>query len=319
MERPVESGDHLVPRDVALGHAVELLLDVGREIIVDDRCELLFEVVVHQHTDIGGLQPVLLLAEALAERLGRHAAARERQLFVGALLPLLALLDHITAVDDRRDGRCIGRRAADTQLFEPLDQRRLVVARRRHRETLRGRNGLIEHLVARREFGQQPFAVLGRLLVGRLRIEPQETVETHHFARGNELFAAAVDRDRDRRAVQLGRNHLRSDRALPDQVVEPLFGRRTLDRLPLDIRRADRLVRLLSPFGLGLVVMVRRILLAVEIRDLLLALRQRQRREVHRVGTHVGDETLLVEVLRDGHGLRNRHPQLAPRLLLQRG
>ena len=65
--------------------------------------------------------------------------------------------------------------------------------------------------------------------------------------------------------------------------------------------------------------MVRRILLAVEIRDLLLALRQRQRREVHRVGTHVGDETLLVEVLRDGHGLRNRHPQLAPRLLLQRG
>ena len=92
VERPVEGGDHLVPRDVALGHAVELPLDVGREIIVDDRCELLFEVVVHQHTDIGGLQPVLLLAEASAERLGRHAAARERQLFVGALLPLLLCL-----------------------------------------------------------------------------------------------------------------------------------------------------------------------------------------------------------------------------------
>ena len=75
---------------------------------------------------------------------------------------------------------------------------------------------------------------------------------------------------------------------------------------------------LLRTFGLGLVVEPARIFLAVEFRDLLLALGQRLLREVHRVGTHVGDQTLLVEVLRDGHRLRYGHAQLAARLLLER-
>ncbi len=76
---------------------------------------------------------------------------------------------------------------------------------------------------------------------------------------------------------------------------------------------------LLSPLGLGLVVEPARVVLAVEARDLLLALGQSLLREVHRVGTHVGDETLLVEVLRHGHRLRDGHAQLAPGLLLERG
>ena len=77
-------------------------------------------------------------------------------------------------------------------------------------------------------------------------------------------------------------------------------------------------MRLLRPLGLGLVVEPARVLLAVELRDLLLALGEGLLREVHRVGTHVGDQTLLVEVLRHGHRLRNRHAQLAARLLLER-
>ena len=75
---------------------------------------------------------------------------------------------------------------------------------------------------------------------------------------------------------------------------------------------------LLSAFGLGLVVVPRRVFLAVEFGDLLLALGERLFGEVHRVGTHVGDQTLLVEVLRDGHRLRYGHAQLAARLLLER-
>ena len=47
-------------------------------------------------------------------------------------------LDHldVAAVDDRRDRRRIGRRAADAALLERLDQRCLGVARRRLREVL---------------------------------------------------------------------------------------------------------------------------------------------------------------------------------------
>ena len=74
---------------------------------------------------------------------------------------------------------------------------------------------------------------------------------------------------------------------------------------------------LLCPFGLGLVVVRRRVFLAEERRDLRLALGYGLLREVHRVGTHVCDESLLVEVLRHGHCLRYRHPELAARLLLQ--
>ena len=102
--------------------------------------------------------------------------------------------------------------------------------------------------------------------------------------------------DHDGRAVEFGADHLRSYGALPDQVVEFLFGRGAFDRLAVDIRRADGLVRLLG----------------------LLALGQFLLREVYGVGTHVGDETLLVEVLGDGHRLRNGHAQLAARLLLER-
>ncbi len=75
---------------------------------------------------------------------------------------------------------------------------------------------------------------------------------------------------------------------------------------------------LLRAFGLGLIVVCGRVFLAEHARDLLLALAYGLRREVHRVGTHVGYESLLVKVLRHRHGLRHRHAQLAARLLLKR-
>ena len=78
-------------------------------------------------------------------------------------------------------------------------------------------------------------------------------------------------------------------------------------------------MRFLSPFGLGLVVVPLGVFLPVKAGDLLLALGEGLLREVYRVGTHVGNETLLIEMLRDGHGLRNRHAQFAARLLLQGG
>ena len=319
VERSVEFVDHLVPGDVALGDTVELLLDAGREVVVDDRAELLLQVIVDHHADVGRRKAVLLLAVVLREGLRGDLFARERQLCVVALLPVLVLFDDVAAVDDRGDRRCVGRRTADAQFFEAFDQRGLVVAGRSRGETLRGGDLRREDPVAGREFRQQPLAALGGLVVVRgFGVEAQETVETDHFALCDELVRTVRHVDGDGRAVQFGADHLRGDRALPDQVVELLLGGCALDLLTLDVRRADGLVGLLGAFGLGLVVVPAGVFLAVEFRDLFLALGQRLLREVHRVGTHVGDQTLLVEVLGHGHRLRYGHAQLAARLLLER-
>ena len=64
VEGTVELVDHLVPGDVALGDAVELLLYAGREVVVDDRAELLLQVIVDHHADVGRREAVLLLAVA---------------------------------------------------------------------------------------------------------------------------------------------------------------------------------------------------------------------------------------------------------------
>ena len=319
MKRSVEVADHLLPCDVAFGDAVELLLDVCREVVVDDRAELRLEVVVHHHADVGRREAVLLLAEALREGLRREFVSRERHLRIAAFRTLLALADDIAAVDDRRDRRGVGRGAADAERLHLLDQRRFAVSGRSLREALRRGDLRRRHAVAGREFREQPLAALGGLVVVRgFGIEAQESVEADDLALGDELVLRTADVDGDGRAVELGADHLRGDRAFPDQVVEFLLGRRAFDRLAVDVRRADGLVGLLRALGLGLVVVPRRVFLAVEFRDLLLALRERLLREVHRVGTHVGDQTLLVEVLRHGHGLRDRHAQLAARLLLER-
>ena len=59
------------------------------------------------------------------------------------------------------------------------------------------------------------------------------------------------------------------------------------------------------------------ILLAEELDDLLFGLRQSLIRQVDRVGTHIGDQTLLIQTLCERHCLRHRHTQLTTSLLLQ--
>ena len=256
VEGAVEIVDHLHPRDVAVGDAVEFLFDAGREVIVYDRLELRFEVVVDDHADVRRRKAVLLLAVAFREVFRGELVAREGHLYVAAFLPLLVLLDHVAAIDDRRDGRRIGRGASDAQFFEALDQRGFVVTRRGLREALRGGDLRRKQFVALGHLREQPFAAFGGLVVVRgFGVEAQEAVEADDFARGDELLRRPRHVDHDGRAVEFGADHLRSYGALPDQVVEFLFGRGAFDRLAVDIRRADSLVRLLGPLGLGLIVM----------------------------------------------------------------
>src|SRR5690606_38590770 len=72
----------------------------------------------------------------------------------------LAAWRDVAAVDDRRDDRRVGRRAADAELLELLDQARLGVAR--------GRRGLVALRVDLKRGKRLAFAQLGQLRLGGL-------------------------------------------------------------------------------------------------------------------------------------------------------
>ena len=85
---------------LAAGDAVEVVLHLGREVVLDEVAEVVLEQAHDRERD---------------------PARHER----------LAARGDVAAVDDRRDDRRVGRRPPDAQLFERLDEARLGVARRR--------------------------------------------------------------------------------------------------------------------------------------------------------------------------------------------
>jgi hypothetical protein len=95
------------PLLAAAGDLVEVVLHPGRELVVDQVGEVLFEQAHH----------------------GERVGGRDEG---------LALLPHVPAVLDRLHDRRVGRRAADAQLLERLHERGLGVARRRLGGVARG-------------------------------------------------------------------------------------------------------------------------------------------------------------------------------------
>ena len=118
----VETADHLRPALLAHRNFIELLFDRRGEIVIHDGRELRIEKIGHDHADIGRRKFVFFFAYGFGKRLARDLAFGKRQLRVAALLSVTALLNHVSARNDRRNGRCIGRRAPDTELLEPFDQ-----------------------------------------------------------------------------------------------------------------------------------------------------------------------------------------------------
>ena len=134
-----------------------------------------------------------------------------------------------------------------------------------------------------------------------------------------------VPAEPDRDAGADGVGHLRGERALPDQLVQPELVRGQLvgDRAggAEDVAgRPDRLVRLLGVLDLADVTarLRRHVLVAVELAGLLAGRGERGLGQVGRVGPHVGDVAVLVQPLRGAHRALDREPQLAAGLLLQR-
>ncbi len=283
---------------LAAGDAVEVVLHLGGEVVVDEPPEVLLQEVDH-----GEAQE------------GRHQGG--------------ALLEDVAAVQDGADDRRVGRRAADLALFQLLDQRGLGVAGR-------GLGGVAVRgdlprgqRVALGDLRQAALAVvqLGVRVVGAFHVRLEEAVEGDGLAGGAELGVPAVGRpaaDLDGDGVAGGVLHLGGDGALPDQLVqlELVTGQTGLRRGAETItRRPDRLVRLLRVLDLAGVRarLVRQVRGAVQLRDLGAGRGDRGVRERRGVRTHIGDEAVLVQLLRHLHGGLRAEAQLAAGLLLERG
>ena len=84
------------------------------------------------------------------------------------------------------------------------------------------------------------------IVVNRLAVNLQETVELHHFAAGHELLVAGADADGDGGLLYLGICHLAGQGALPDEVIQALLLYGTLNRGLVHIGRTDGFVSLLG-------------------------------------------------------------------------
>ena len=191
-----EVAQQLAPGDLVVGDAVELLLEIGGEIVFDVAGEEAFEE----------------RREHAALVLGNEA------LLVDA---------HIAAVLEHLQDRGVGRGPADAELLHALDQRGFRIARRRLGEVLAGVDRPLVEPLALIDLGQTARVIvvavarlIGVVLV--LVIEPQEAVELDHLSGGAQVEHASGDIGGDVHggALELGRLHLAGDRAVPDQFVE---------------------------------------------------------------------------------------------------
>ena len=300
----VEPAQPVHPGGAAVRDRVQVVLHRGGEAVVDQPAEVALEQPGHRE---------------------RHPGRDQRR----------ALLPDVAAVLDGLHDRGVGGRPADAELLQRLDQRGLGVAGRRAGGVPGRLQRAHPELVAAGQLRQPALAVvpagsaarLGRL-VGVLDVGAQEAREGDGPPGGGELgpltgHRGAGQPDRDGGADRVG--HLRGQRALPDQLVQPELVRaqpvgqlaRGAEAVP---GRPDRLVRLLGVLHLAAVVpgLGRHVGVAVQVAGLRPGRGQRRLGQVRRVGTHVGDVAVLVQPLGHPHGDLGRPAQLAAGLLLQR-
>ncbi len=194
-----ELAQHVLPVERAGGNLVELLLEAGGE------------AVLHQ------------LGEEVLEEGGDDAAAilgDERALFK----------THVVSVLQHAHGGGVGGGSADAELFHLLDEAGFGVTRRRLGEVLLDQRFLKLWAVAdiqRRQFAAIliVLGVVGAILLGLHAVKRQETWEGDDRADGPERDVSGRGEDGDvgSGAFDFGRPHLAGERALPDQLVEPVL------------------------------------------------------------------------------------------------
>src|SRR5690606_12974693 len=141
--------EHVLPGGTPARNVVEFLLHLGGEVVGDVARE-----------------------EALEER-GQQAAG---------ILGEEAVLLHpdVFAITQRLDGRRVSRGTPNAEFFEPLDQARLGIARRRLREVLLGADAEPGRRIPLAHYRQQAFLlVVFALLVATFLVDREEARELH--------------------------------------------------------------------------------------------------------------------------------------------
>ena len=147
--------------------------------------------------------------------------------------------------------------------------------------------------------------LLSIFVIVRLTINLEETIKLDDFALGNKLLVGTADRDVDRSLLNLCISHLTGNGTLPDQVVELTLLCGALNLCAIHVGRTNGFVSLLSTLRIGVILTYLAVFLAIELGNLLLAGIDTQTREVDRVSTHIGNLSVLIQVLSHHHGLTN--------------
>ena len=158
----VEGADGLVPHLLPVGNLVEVLLHVGREVVVHDFAEILDEVVRDDDADLLREELAALRAHGLGpgflrDRPVLQVEVRHRHLHA----VLVALGDIAAGGGEGADDGGVGGRTADFQLFQLLDEGGLGIALRRNGVLALGGDALLLHLVADMELRQDQVALFG--------------------------------------------------------------------------------------------------------------------------------------------------------------
>ena len=126
----IESANEVRPIFGSFCHEVEIMLDIGREVVVHNGGELVHQEVIHHDTDVRGNEFTAVAAVILTALLGSDVVAREGDDGNGARFAFILTTAHIFARLNGRDGRRVGRRAADAEFFEFMHERGFAVTRR---------------------------------------------------------------------------------------------------------------------------------------------------------------------------------------------
>ncbi len=167
---------HLLPGNLVVGDAVELLFEIGGEIIFDIAREEVFQERDHDAALVLAVQALLLE------------------------LDVAAVLQHL-------QDRGIGRGTADAELFHALDQRGFRKARRRFGEMLGDGEVLPLQRFALAHGGEAATILVVAVVVAAFLIEREKAVEFDHLAGGAQFqhAGAGLGRDIDGGAFQFGR------------------------------------------------------------------------------------------------------------------
>ena len=190
----VEGCDDTIPRFLAFGDLIKLLLDVGGKIIVEHLREVVDEVIVDHCTDIGRFEACLLTTVGLACHLVSHLAVLEFQDIDSAFLTGSIFLDYIVTILYGADGWSISRGSAYAKFFKFLYKATFVISAGTLCVALyRLHLAILQWLVAMQ--GRKQTFLSFALLIGTGTVNAQETVEHKYLASGCKDIGGATHAD----------------------------------------------------------------------------------------------------------------------------